>query len=913
MIDLTFQLSSKDPIFNDWNERKLIESRLQSPLVSSDSLCAYHRYSLGIGWKQPKRCCHPEHQGTKGIKAPSLRVVPLKYLPMFAKNGTLLPAGGKFCVNHYKLTLKCYAEAENNKENNSAEELTPVKCSSPNDDIFIPDIAVVSEESINKSENAANSLCETLDASPFTFTIKEKLISDLSDGTKQKVRQKYERAKLRLEKRFAEAIAPGQSEELIAQVLRCEDQIKEQNVPSDLEVPLKMFNESDPVGQVMILAIVDHSKYTKETLMNIFGCKRHIIDKARALQKRNEGLSIPQKDKISRSRMPKDKIEHFLEFLFSRNLLQDVAYGINKIKFDSGEEQKVANAILTMKFSHTIAFYKESCIEMNYAPMSDASLWRILHGINPSQRKALAGLDDVTAAGMNGFQMLLNIAEKWKCKDLVKSLEKGKRYLKSNYPVRCGEQSNLKSHCTTFALSDPSDADLCHAYDVCDNEECTDCMNLFLAIDEVRQLVEKNNDEDLTYDFNVAVADVEAYIKHQIRDAQQKLAKLDAFQKLDEKTGFWLKDFCQKILPAKYREGQKEYFGKKGMSLHVDVFFLKEGEQLRKKVYFTAAFRCEQGLVDSLCLADVVSTKIKEDFPSITQLYAKSDNAAAYHGNYVVEALYQICKSKGLELKRYDYNEPSRGKDQCDRESAGAKSVIRSYVDAGNDVTTAEDIFKALHYGKGIKNADVAVVSIDSKASTLSGSAKIPNIKNYHSFEFFSDHMIMWRYYGIGEGKKWKYSNVTYNLSIEVIKPYSSTSKDRTISQAAKKPRIDRKANNFMFCPEDGCLKAFPDEESLTEHILSGNHTDESSVAGKSMTDQAKLSYIARMKQSNQNSSNHEFPQNSSSNASVSSGIPRFTNIAGWALPKRKIFRYSAKQKTLLMEMFLQGIFIFLV
>ena len=125
MIDLTFQLSSKDPIFNDWNERKLIESRLQSPLVSSDSLCAYHRYSLGIGWKQPKRCCHPEHQGTKGIKAPSLRVVPLKYLPMFAKNGTLLPAGGKFCVNHYKLTLKCYAEAENNKENNSAEELTP--------------------------------------------------------------------------------------------------------------------------------------------------------------------------------------------------------------------------------------------------------------------------------------------------------------------------------------------------------------------------------------------------------------------------------------------------------------------------------------------------------------------------------------------------------------------------------------------------------------------------------------------------------------------------------------------------------------------------------------------------------------------------------------------------------------------
>ena len=55
--------------------------------------------------------------------------------------------------------------------------------------------------------------------------------------------------------------------------------------------------------------------------------------------------------------MPQEKIEHFLEFLFSRSLLQDVAYGVNKIKFDLGEQQKVPNAILTMKYCHTIAFY----------------------------------------------------------------------------------------------------------------------------------------------------------------------------------------------------------------------------------------------------------------------------------------------------------------------------------------------------------------------------------------------------------------------------------------------------------------------------------------------------------------------------------------------------------------------------
>ena len=109
--------------------------------------------------------------------------------------------------------------------------------------------------------------------------------------------------------------------------------------------------------------------------------------------------------------MPQEKIGHFLELLFSRGLLQNVAYGVNKIKFDSGEQQKATNAILTMKYSHTIAFYKEICQEINYSPMSDTSLWRVLpNGINPSQRKALAGLDDFTAAGIHCFQGLLGIA-----------------------------------------------------------------------------------------------------------------------------------------------------------------------------------------------------------------------------------------------------------------------------------------------------------------------------------------------------------------------------------------------------------------------------------------------------------------------------------------------------------------------
>ena len=126
-----------------------------------------------------------------------------------------------------------------------------------------------------------------------------------------------------------------------------------------------------------------------------------------------------------------------------------------------------------------------------------------------------------------------------------------------------------------------------------DNKVCPECIDLISFLNKLKEIFKESNDEDLLYNVNIAIGDVKAYMKHQIRDVQQKLAKTKAFELLDEKTGFWLKNFCQNILPAKSRKGQKEYFEKKGMTLHVDVIFTKENDQLKKRVCFTAVYRCE--------------------------------------------------------------------------------------------------------------------------------------------------------------------------------------------------------------------------------------------------------------------------------------------------------------------------------
>ena len=280
------------------------------------------------------------------------------------------------------------------------------------------------------------------------------------------------------------------------------------------------------------------------------------------------------------------------------------------------------------------------------------------------------------------------------------------------------------------------------------------------------------------------------------------------------------------------------------MTLHVDVIFTKENDQIKKKVYFIAIYRCEQGLIDALCLADVVLAKVKEDFPALKNLYAKSDNALSYHGNYYVEALYNLHKEKQLALLRYDYREPPRIKDQCDRESAGAKSVIRSFMDAGNDLMTAEDTYAAFHHVKGIQNADVAVVSIDLKASLLSGQSPIQNISNHHFFQFFPNQMLMWRYLKVGKGKIWKYTNVTFKPSVEIIKPFNKTSKS-TAPSKAKKPRADRKVNDLKFCLEANCADSFCDEVYLQEDLIAGSHTNQ--TAPKSMMNKARYSYVNKM------------------------------------------------------------------
>ena len=100
-------------------------------------------------------------------------------------------------------------------------------------------------------------------------------------------------------------------------------------------------------------------------------------------------------------------------------------------------------------------------LNSDYNPLSKSSLCSILVSIKPSKRKSLGGLDNLIASGINGFELLIKLASKYRIETtMTEAIQNGKRYLKTNYQMHCNtiNYSQLKSHNLLFALSDPNNA-----------------------------------------------------------------------------------------------------------------------------------------------------------------------------------------------------------------------------------------------------------------------------------------------------------------------------------------------------------------------------------------------------------------------------------------------------------------------
>ena len=150
-------------------------------------------------------------------------------------------------------------------------------------------------------------------------------------------------------------------------------------------------------------------------------------------------LTVP----TPRMRVSTAQIDHFISFITSPHIIQDLPFGERTIMLSTRETIKVPNVIRMIIPERIVIQYMTCCQESGFTPLSRATLLRILSKCAASVRTSLQGLDYVSSAGAGAFDDLCDVVETlgdvgqgmgW-AKQQEDNLRASKRYLKSDFKV----------------------------------------------------------------------------------------------------------------------------------------------------------------------------------------------------------------------------------------------------------------------------------------------------------------------------------------------------------------------------------------------------------------------------------------------------------------------------------------------
>ena len=168
----------------------------------------------------------------------------------------------------------------------------------------------------------------------------------------------------------------------------------------------KPILESVRPGSDLLLAVVESYKQadTSETRRQLLMLVASKVIYAE--------LPVQPVAKQTREKVDPAKLDHFLDFFTSSNIVQDLPFGRKTLTLSSGTKIDIPNVIRTVLPSRLIKQYNQYCSEENHTPLSTRTLFRILsEACVASVRKSLQGLDSYAAEGGRGFDDLLSLPD----------------------------------------------------------------------------------------------------------------------------------------------------------------------------------------------------------------------------------------------------------------------------------------------------------------------------------------------------------------------------------------------------------------------------------------------------------------------------------------------------------------------
>lgn len=166
------------------------------------------------------------------------------------------------------------------------------------------------------------------------------------------------------------------------------------------------------------------------------------------------GMREANESKVPRYRVAPEKLDHFLDFVTSSHVIQDLPFGMKSFKLSSGEVLEIPNVIRVMAPTHLVQQYHQYCKETEFSdPLQKSTLMKVMsEACLASIRKCLQGLDYYVAEGGKAFDDLQEVVDRLlaisvvsavEADTLKKALKDGKQYVKSEFKV-----SSLRSQKT---------------------------------------------------------------------------------------------------------------------------------------------------------------------------------------------------------------------------------------------------------------------------------------------------------------------------------------------------------------------------------------------------------------------------------------------------------------------------------
>eukprot|EP00559_Dactyliosolen_fragilissimus_P007958 CAMPEP_0184871406 /NCGR_PEP_ID=MMETSP0580-20130426/40701_1 /TAXON_ID=1118495 /ORGANISM="Dactyliosolen fragilissimus" /LENGTH=1005 /DNA_ID=CAMNT_0027374063 /DNA_START=1121 /DNA_END=4139 /DNA_ORIENTATION=- len=245
--------------------------------------------------------------------------------------------------------------------------------------------------------------------------------------------------------------------------------------------------------------------------------------------------------------------------------------------------------------------------------------------------------------------------------------------------------------------------------------------------------------------------------------------------KEDPSTALIVMDHKQKILQMKYREGQVEYYGKKGMSMLGTMVVqwitkstsVKEnGVNVQKEVggfqykFVDYVFKGYAGQ-DHTQVASAIEKileRVKEHNPEVKKVIFQSDNATCFASQELIPFIYHLNtearQNDSPLVTRWIFTEAQTGRGRLDTHFSYLNLILKSYVEDGNDVMLEEHILEAMSFRGGIAGTSGVLLNCE-KLIGLAISKKfktsIIGSRATHKLCWFEDKIEIYESSGITE------------------------------------------------------------------------------------------------------------------------------------------------------------------